>query len=949
MSAGSNNIIIQISDGIAPTIEPKIRGIQSAAIDANTSIATLTTSLSNLNVNNLNVLTNAANNVTPALNRATTGGNRLTNALAQLIGRAVGAEAGLGMMGGALSRVGVAAGVAGPLIVAGLAVGAVAAAVLIYENFEKAARELTKAQIDLANQFGKNNDKLLEQQETLTGLTNGPLAKYLAQLRDADFKTIDVNIGKINADLEKQKSIIATVVADTPRYLAFLASVVQGGGIGNSTLLIDPKVSIQEAQDYITNQEKIRAESGNSKQAIEKDLADVGQKLIDMHNLEATLSAADIAINEVGRRDIQNYYKELSQDYQSFLNQKKIDQQEANNALATEQMRQFNQEIANIKEHDGILTIQRELAIRQQQRSGDTTGRDTTGLPLAAKAPLTANQNANTKELNKDIGNLTQATLRQNAALDAAVEKYKANQEAIGQYSQASKIATAQKKEEENLEARFAGNAGLGAAKRAIDEAVESRIRDIESLKVEAQLYAQFDEPLIQYQSALNGIAKSYALGEVNASQAGASQAKATRSYQEATDYLFKYKEGLNDNTALIGKYGDALTIASQVQDVNNTLRAHGYTLSKQDTDGLTSYLTALQQQLNIQAEMNRLVAENTDLNKRNLETQIALNTAFHDHIISATQYKIATAQLNIAEAEHNLIVGKGATVQKQLVAAFGKTLQGYQGLAKGISDSYGQAFATIEDGAANSLGRAIVYAENLGDAMVNVARTALSELISGFIKLGLQWLINEAISRTLQTTATATSAASAAALGAAWAPVAAFVSLATFGANAAPAIAAITATVALSEGLNAVTGAIASATNAGSNVSGGAQGGGIGFASGGYVSGARGIDQIRAWLSHGEFVMNANATSQHRAALEAMNRGAAPVGQGLSIHVTHDGSTAVAVEQISRNEVRIIAKQEARQMVTTHAPNVIASDLQNPNSKTSKAVGNHLQAPRKR
>lgn len=56
--------------------------------------------------------------------------------------------------------------------------------------------------------------------------------------------------------------------------------------------------------------------------------------------------------------------------------------------------------------------------------------------------------------------------------------------------------------------------------------------------------------------------------------------------------------------------------------------------------------------------------------------------------------------------------------------------------------------------------------------------------------------------------------------------------------------------------------------------------GGVLGFADGGHVSGpgTSRSDSIPAMLSDGEFVVNARATRKHRAALEAINAGKAPM-----------------------------------------------------------------------
>ena len=69
-------------------------------------------------------------------------------------------------------------------------------------------------------------------------------------------------------------------------------------------------------------------------------------------------------------------------------------------------------------------------------------------------------------------------------------------------------------------------------------------------------------------------------------------------------------------------------------------------------------------------------------------------------------------------------------------------------------------------------------------------------------IRMGIQMVANKLLGDTLQAAGVATSVAAGSATAAAWAPAAAMASLASFGANAAPASAGIASTVALSQGL---------------------------------------------------------------------------------------------------------------------------------------------------
>ncbi|WP_039049148.1 phage tail tape measure C-terminal domain-containing protein [Comamonas thiooxydans] len=149
-------------------------------------------------------------------------------------------------------------------------------------------------------------------------------------------------------------------------------------------------------------------------------------------------------------------------------------------------------------------------------------------------------------------------------------------------------------------------------------------------------------------------------------------------------------------------------------------------------------------------------------------------------------------------------------------------------------------------------------------DLLVNFVKTGKMDVRSLFasigeevlrmlIRMGIQMVANKLLGDTLQAAGVATSVAAGAATAAAWAPAAAMASLASFGANAAPASAGIASTVALSQGLAMIPG----------------------FDQGGYTGpGAR--LQIAGWVHAGEGVLNQDdmAALGGPAAFEAFRRG---------------------------------------------------------------------------
>lgn len=103
-------------------------------------------------------------------------------------------------------------------------------------------------------------------------------------------------------------------------------------------------------------------------------------------------------------------------------------------------------------------------------------------------------------------------------------------------------------------------------------------------------------------------------------------------------------------------------------------------------------------------------------------------------------------------------------------------------------------------------------------EAMRSLGNTILNSVINSIVQVGVEALKNYIIGQTLGAASVASSVGMAATTASAWAPAAAMASLATLGANAAPAAAGITSTVGLAGGL-----ALAGARYNGGPVSAGA------------------------------------------------------------------------------------------------------------------------------
>lgn len=173
-------------------------------------------------------------------------------------------------------------------------------------------------------------------------------------------------------------------------------------------------------------------------------------------------------------------------------------------------------------------------------------------------------------------------------------------------------------------------------------------------------------------------------------------------------------------------------------------------------------------------------------------------------------------------------------------------------------------------------------------EAMQQFANIILNSVVGAFVDLGIEYIKNQVLASTAQATQLAMAAATGPAIAAAYAPAAAMASLASFGANAAPATAGIASTVAASSAL-----ALA------------------GFQSGGYT-GDMGVGTVAGVVHGQEYVMNAQAT--RRIGVDNLERMASggSMGGGVNVQVYNNArGVRVSTEQIDENTVRLIINEE--------------------------------------
>lgn len=261
-----------------------------------------------------------------------------------------------------------------------------------------------------------------------------------------------------------------------------------------------------------------------------------------------------------------------------------------------------------------------------------------------------------------------------------------------------------------------------------------------------------------------------------------------------------------------------------------------------------------------LQGNLNKIYEETIGAEMKLYERIDATNRAMQMGMITTTDYGNRIKDLSVELSNLQLQMGTG-DFNDVINSALGQMVSDYENAATSIANAFGNMFTTLNDGFADSIGRAIVYGDDLGDSLRNVAKGAMSELISSFVKMGVQHVATMAMQTAATKTALATTTAANVAAGsttaAAWAPAAATASLGSFGSNAIPAAIGIASIIAAVAGIAALS---------------------RGFESGGYT-GDVGRSDVAGVVHGREFVMDAGATARLGVSnLEALQRGSANI-----------------------------------------------------------------------
>ena len=376
-------------------------------------------------------------------------------------------------------------------------------------------------------------------------------------------------------------------------------------------------------------------------------------------------------------------------------------------------------------------------------------------------------------------------------------------------------------------------------------------------------------------------------------------------------------------------QYHRALLTGTQLVEYEANLTANRLGLIGQEREELIEYITVRKEGIQLFREEQRQLQAIIGPQERYQQAVAAVIRLYDNGIITFEQYTDQLERLreqlertnpelqkynralkeirNQSPSESLSILNTGAFGESPLAGEAGffgffeqtaKVLEGLRSFEVEVIAIFDRITANLADTIAPVLSEILQGTLSIKDGFRQIAHTILTEALTALIKMGVQFALNAVLGQKVQAAATSAQAAQAAILDKVYQRLAANVSLASFGANGPPALAAVASVHALTKTLSAIPG----------------------LREGGIVQGPGGQrdDRILARLSSGEFVMNARATSRNRDRLERMNRGEddrseRPIIVNMQIRTPDADSFRRNEQQLARDLFKGIRIAEAR------------------------------------
>lgn len=343
-------------------------------------------------------------------------------------------------------------------------------------------------------------------------------------------------------------------------------------------------------------------------------------------------------------------------------------------------------------------------------------------------------------------------------------------------------------------------------------------------------------------------LAREEALKEAKSSKksGGSKGSKRLSPHDKALQKLNEFKQGLVDENNLLSqgysqyeKYQSLYKLKAEIQqkgvdlsnqelnamkeqiDLNTKLKELAQEINKLEENSVGKAREKVQLQLQAIAQSNLSPTEKvaqvdkvykdqgvtTGVNQgvANIQAEYALRM----ELLRQYHEQAKTSEFEFQQEMLGLSMAKEQATYEQRIA----NLQNMGALGQVTAT----AFESFTSHATESLFNVLKGTESIGGAMRNLASTILNDVVKSIITMGVKWLAQQAMQLAFGETAQATQLAGASALLGVYAPLATAVSLASYGANSAPAMAGMSSAYALGNALS-----IAGARKNGGSISAG-------------------------------------------------------------------------------------------------------------------------------
>lgn len=400
----------------------------------------------------------------------------------------------------------------------------------------------------------------------------------------------------------------------------------------------------------------------------------------------------------------------------------------------------------------------------------------TTGIYAVKLTELKAEQEAQSDVVNQLIGNIDRLTASLDGSVDAAEKSRQATKEIVSDLQfETAALSLNEAQRAAAIAQRRAGVDAASAEGKAIEQAAIAYVNEKQSIeaadKAKREAEANSKKAATQAESEQKRLEAQYTANENSLKRMAQQLTIAGLSTQglarDAAQLAAAYSLG---ETATEAQIEQARQLAGALFDVNEQKRTQKEIDSRNkelkqkfDPIGSTSDKYAEESAMLLEARQKDLITEQTFQMQKN-----ALATQYEQQRLAAAE------ELYRAQSEGNAFVMDSV-------------------------NALGQASTSTISGLLSGTMSAT-------EAMQNFANIILNQAVGALVGMGIEYVKQQLLQQTMAASASAAQVAIAATTGAAiasaYAPAAAMVSLASFGANAAPAQAGIATTVASASGM---------------------------------------------------------------------------------------------------------------------------------------------------